>query len=563
MSVFKFNKAMESHFKDNPSFRNVHVKGEVSNTYISAKGHLYFTLKDKRSQVPCIVYSWFRKNIAFDVEDGMKLLVTANVTAYVPHGKYQLDVRSATEDGLGQLFVRYQQLKKKLSKEGLFDDTHKKELPRFVKKIGVVTSRGGSVIHDIIKTVKENWPYCQVILFPAAVQGANSKNELIRQITMADNAGMDVLIVGRGGGSIEDLWSFNEEEVVRCIFSCKTPVISAIGHEDDVTLSDLVSDRRASTPTMAAGLAIEDKNAILENLSHLNTRIMAVISSKVREYKKQLMLMHAKPVFTDCDYVYGSKKNDFDELCNRFDMASTVIVESRRTALEKVTSEYVIRHPCKMQLDTSKSNLNDLQVRLLDAMNFIINNHKVNLDKAAHKFDFLSDRLVTSRRHDLEMSMSALIANPCQNQIDSSRNELNLAEAKLVSNVNANVEERRRDLELLKNSFKNISRELILRNSHELDSIKAREIIRKPKMLYESRYDELETVKNSKVIKNPYLILDSYRSELDIYREKLDKIRQVLELKEEQEKQKRKYMIAIVAIVIVMIMIFVILGGIL
>ena len=162
---------MESQFKSNPNFRNVYVKGEVSDMFISAYGHLYFNLKDKKSQVPCIVYKWFRRNLQFDIEDGMKLLVIANVVVYAPHGKYQLDVRSATEDGLGQLYVKYQQLKKKLKKEGLFDDKHKKDLPHFVKRIGVITSKGGSVIHDIVKTVNENWPFCQVFLFPAAVQG--------------------------------------------------------------------------------------------------------------------------------------------------------------------------------------------------------------------------------------------------------------------------------------------------------------------------------------------------------------------------------------------------------
>ena len=259
---------MESQFKSNPNFRNVYVKGEVSDMFISAYGHLYFNLKDKKSQVPCIVYKWFRRNLQFDIEDGMKLLVIANVVVYAPHGKYQLDVRSATEDGLGQLYVKYQQLKKKLEKEGLFDDKQKKDLPHFVKRIGVITSKGGSVIHDIVKTVNENWPFCQVFLFPAAVQGENSKTELVTQIARADNSDMDVLIVARGGGSIQDLWSYNEESVARAIFNAETPIISAIGHEDNTTLADLVSDKRASTPTMAASLAIEDKKNIMENINH-------------------------------------------------------------------------------------------------------------------------------------------------------------------------------------------------------------------------------------------------------------------------------------------------------
>lgn len=553
---------MESHFKDNPSFRNVHVKGEVSNKYVSANNHLYFTLKDKRSQVPCIVYSWFRGNIKFDIEDGMKLLVIANVGVYAPHGKYQLDIRSAVEDGLGQLFVRYQQLKKKLAKEGLFDEKHKKDIPRFVKRIGVVTSQGGSVIHDIIKTVRENWPYCQVILFPAAVQGANSKNELITQIERADGYGMDVLIVARGGGSIEELWSFNEEDVVRCIFGCRTPVISAIGHEDDVTLSDLVADRRASTPTMAASMAIEDKSSILENVNHYNSRLIASMSSKIDDYKRQLDLMLSKALFSDRDYVYRSQKNDFDNLCSRFASSSNELVNQRRMALNKTTTEYVIRHPCKMQVDASRHNLNELRTRLIDAMERMLNENRVGLDKATDKFKFSSKNMIISKSHDLKILKSHYRTNPCQNRIDFERYHLDLMNDRIFAQANLIADKNRRDFDLLCNEFMNCSNEIILRKSHGLDAIMNYGIVRNPQRIYLPKHEELERLKNRKIIKDPYLILKTYKKELNIYDEKLDKIKQVIELKEEQQRQKRKYLIAIAVIVVVMIMILIIFGGI-
>ena len=370
---------MEKLFKDSPIFRNVYVKGEVSGVYISSRGHLYFTLKDKRSQVPCIVYQWFRKGIGFEIENGMKLLITANVTVYWPHGKYQLDVRSATDEGLGKLFIAYQQLRKRLEKEGLFDDEHKKDLPDFPKRIGVVTSKGGAVIHDIIRTVEKRWPYCEVLLFPASVQGAKAKDELVAQIRRADQFGLDVLIVGRGGGSLEDLWSFNEEIVVRAIFECETPVISAIGHEDDTTLSDLVSDRRASTPTMAASLAIKDKDEILNNISHLNSRLMTFISSKIDANRKEFESIMSRAVISDSSNVYNAKWNDFNILCNRFDVISNEMMVSHRHELAKIKSSYSIRHPCKMQLDSSRSQLSELQRCLVDSMHSIINNYRVNL----------------------------------------------------------------------------------------------------------------------------------------------------------------------------------------
>lgn len=690
---------MESHFKNEPSFKNVHVKGEVSNKFISQNNHLYFTLKDKHSQVQCIVYSWFRNNIQFDIENGMKLLVTANIIVYPPHGKYQLDIISAVEDGLGQLFVKYRQLKKKLTKEGLFKEEHKKDLPHFPKKIGVITSKGGSVIHDIIKTVEKQWPYCEVLLFPAAVQGQNSKRELVTQIKRADGFGLDVLIIARGGGSLEELWSYNEEIVVRSIFECNTPVISAIGHEDHTPLCDLVADVRASTPTMAASLAVQDKNAILNNINHYNSRLISFISSKLDDYKQQLEFISSKTAFVDKTYVYKSQKDDFDSLCNRFDSSSKELLTSNRVRLNKITSEYVIRHPCKMQFDDSKADLNDEKTRLFEAMNKLLKKQELNLDKATDKFNFLSDKLVASKRNELEISKYYFKKNPCQdmivmsrndlsmaedklisqtnfsiennrkklilicnnfknssknlinskrallnkissqyvikhpckiqidelnsnlneyqerlenssnliltdnnikldnnvnrlkflseklvlskrhdfeiiksnfsinicqNKINSSKSGLNLAEDKLIAQTNANIENNKRKLDLIKTNFKNNSNEIILKNSHKLDSIKSSGSIRNPKRTYYSKLGELQQVKNEKIIKTPYLILDSYKSELNIYNDKLEKIKQVIELKKEQEKQKQRYLIIIVAIVIVMIIIlFIMFGGIL
>lgn len=564
LSVYQFNKAMESHFKSRPEFRNVYVKGEVSNKFISASNHLYFTLKDKSSQVPCIVYSWFRKNIKFDIEDGMKLLVTANVTVYPPHGKYQLDVRSAVEDGLGQLYVKYQQLKKKLDSEGLFDENHKKDLPRFPKSIGVITSRGGSVIHDILKTVKNNWPYCQVILFPAAVQGANSKRELITQIRRADSSNMDVLIVARGGGSIEDLWSYNEEELVRTIFACETPVISAVGHESDMTLTDLVADKRASTPTMAATMAVEDKASIMESISHYHSRLIAFISSKMDKYKKELHLMHTQSLFTDSTYVYKSRKANFDELQFRFKSVSGDVINSNRMALEKLTSQYVIKHPCKMQLDTSRSNLNELQTRLFTSMENILKTNRSNLDKASDNFNFLSKNMLMSKQHDLEMVKSGFTPNLFNKRVDESRNGLGLIYERMINQVNGLVEDNQRELRQVSDDFENASRKLILDNSYMLDSIKNHTAIRNPQRIYESRNNELNHVKDNKIIRNPYLMLGRYRNELKIYEEKLDKINNMIILKKEQKRQRQTYITVIAAIVIVMIIVLILmLGGIL
>ena len=693
---------MENIFKQNSIFQNVYVKGEVSGIYISKIGHLYFTLKDRLSKVPCIVYKWFRKNIGFEIENGMNLLVTANVAVYSPHGKYQLDVRSATDDGLGRLFLAYNQLRKKLKNEGLFDDRNKKGLPKFPKRIGVITSRQGSVIHDIVKTVRQNWPYCQVILFPAAVQGPNSKVELVKQIRRADEFGMDVLIVARGGGSLEELWSYNEEEVVRTIFGCSTPVISAIGHESDVTLADLVSDKRASTPTMAASLAVNDRESIMQEVNHFNSRLITFISSKIDRYRKDYGFMLSKSIFCDSTYVYASKKVDLESLCNRFDNVSSGLLDSNRHMLENIKSEYVIRNPCKMQVDSSRSRLSDLKTRLRDAIDSTMKSNRVNLDQTIPQFNFHSDKLVGSKRHILDkVKSSSVIRNPCVIQIDKIDAGLKSSQDKLMASVNHKFESAQRDFEnvlnrrLLKNpeliylgnseelskvcdKFKSQSNELILKNSYRLNMAKTspavrnrldnyldirstqvnnlnfranqslnlkikenrknleivinRNIIKSPYSIIDDKSNELtkltdkfsslsngiilsnsyrmnairaspairnylkndfkdyssrlndmsvslernlnlricenrknlEAISNKNIIRNPYLILESHKMQLNMNKEKLEKLEQIINLKKEQQKQKATYVKIIAAIIAVVIMIIVLLifGGI-
>ena len=652
MTVSQFNRNMKRLFDNDSRFKNVYVKGEVSGAYASDAGHFYFTLKDKSSVINCIVYRSFRKNIGFEIKDGMKLLVIANVVVYPPHGKYQLDVRSVTEDGLGKLFIKLQQLKEKLKSEGLFDKEHKKQLSRFPKTIGVITSKDGSVIHDIIKMVNQKWPYCKILLFPSAVQGPSATAELAKQIKRADSCNLDVLIVGRGGGSLEDVWSFNEEIVVRTIFNAKTPIISAVGHEDTVTLTDLVSDMSASTPTMAADFAIEDKNLVLKEVNQLNSRLLNFMSSKIKDYRKEFHFVLSKPLFQDSDYVYVSMKNSFEKLRSQFENASSGIVNDNKHMLENIKSEYVIRYPCKMQLDQSRSNLNELQTRLIDSMEGILKDNQLTLDKVANKFEFHSQNLLTSKKHELEMVEKYFSSNPCQNEIDGSRNLLKLSCEKVISNVNVRLGSDKKDFELLSSNFRSVSSELILRKSYELDSIKSSRVIKNPEKLYVSKKHELQNVessilsnpyqnqidsyrnslnvanekvisnvnvrlgsdkkdfellssnfrsvsselilrksykldsiknsrviknpekliesqkqdfnnvKNEKIFRNPYLILDSCKSKLNIYKEKLDKISQVIDLKKQQEKQKSRYIKIIIGIIFLFIIFILLFGGI-
>ena len=541
LSVYMLNRKLKNFFDNSSIFKNVHVKGEVSNKFISARNHLYFTLKDQRSKVPCIVREENRDKIGFEIENGMKLLVSADVDVYALHGKYQLDIFSATDDGLGKLFIAFKQLKKKLDGEGLFDNIHKKELIEFPNRIGVVTSKSGSVIHDIIKTVKKDWPYCEVLLFPAAVQGPASKKELISQIKHADNFGVDVIIVGRGGGNLEELWSFNEEDVVRTIFSCNTPVISAVGHEDDITLCDLVADKRASTPTRAAHLAIKDKQEVKNNIDNFNSRLINYIYSKL-----------------------DKNTNEYNNLVKRFELKSFDLIHSNRLNLNKIKEEYVIRNPCKIQIDQKDYYLNEMSNRLIDDINEISTNYRLNLDKTCDSFKYNADKLITSKKHSLDISKSYLKTNPCMNKIHNLENELEINYNKLNREISLKIENDKKELRYLykSNIIKNPNL-IYSKKSTEFQALNEKFINKSNEIILKNKH-KLNSIKSMKVIEDPYSILDDYKNDLIIYKEKLDKINKVITLEKEKQKQKSNLIKIMLVVVIIFVIIILILlfGGI-
>ena len=255
-TVSEINYLINQKLKQDQNFKNILVKGEISNFSTNpSSGHSYFTLKDERSQISAVMFKFMKDRfLKFEPEDGMKVIVKGKIEVYEQQGKYQLYATKITEDGIGNLHIAFEQLKKKLEKEGLFDDTVKKAIPKYPKKIGVVTASTGAAIRDIITTIERRYPICEVVIFPTLVQGDQAKNQIVKQIRNAQNYDIDTLIIGRGGGSIEDLWPFNEEIVAREIYNCEIPVISAVGHETDFTISDFVADKRAPTPTAAAEL---------------------------------------------------------------------------------------------------------------------------------------------------------------------------------------------------------------------------------------------------------------------------------------------------------------------
>lgn len=332
----------------------VFLKGEISNFKAHSRGHFYFTLKDEGSRINAIMFASSTKNIKFVPQDGMKVLVTGKISVFEANGAYQIYVNDMVEDGVGNLYIAYEQLKKKLEMEGLFDINVKKKIPKIPTKIGVITAATGAAIKDIISTIKRRWPLVEVYLFPSLVQGEDAKDDIVRQIKRAQEYDLDTLIVGRGGGSIEDLWPFNEEIVARAIYDCRIPVISAVGHEIDFTISDFVADLRAPTPTGAAEMAVPQINDVANYLNQLEIRLNSIIVHKIKNYRQRLTDVSNRSIFRNPVMIYQAKDMLFDSLLERLRHSTLNLINVKEKQLLNLENSYILKSP--YQLLDKKAN---------------------------------------------------------------------------------------------------------------------------------------------------------------------------------------------------------------
>ena len=326
----------------------VFLRGEISNFKAHSRGHFYFTLKDETSRINAIMFASNTRSLKFVPQDGMKVLVTGKVSVYEANGGYQIYVNELLEDGIGNLYIAFEQLKKKLEEEGLFKDIYKKPIPKIPKKIGVITAPTGAAIRDIISTIKRRWPLTEIYLYPALVQGEDAKEDIVRQIKRADLAGLDTLIVGRGGGSIEDLWAFNEEIVARAIFECSTPVISAVGHEVDFTIADFVADLRAPTPTGAAEMAVPQLKDIENYLHQVVIRLNNSITSHIKMDRQRLMKLTSRSIFQNPIMIYQTKELAFDHLMERLKFSLVNLKNIKEKEFIQIKNSYVLRNPYQL-----------------------------------------------------------------------------------------------------------------------------------------------------------------------------------------------------------------------
>ena len=345
ISISDINHLIKEHIDSNYFFNNVYLKGEISNFKNHTRGHLYFSLKDDNSKISAVMFYNNAVKLNFEPVDGDQVLVNGRISCYEASGTYQIYVNDMQKDGLGNLYLEYEKLKKKLASMGYFDEAHKLPIPKFPKRIGVVTASTGAAIRDIMSTIKRRYPICEVILFPALVQGTGAKESVATQINRANNFDLDLLIVGRGGGSIEDLWAFNEEIVAKAIYDSKIPIISAVGHEVDFTIADYVADLRAPTPTGAAEMAVPVLSEVINYINQYKIRLNEVIKNIINNKNLALTKLKDSYVLKNPLALYEIKEQKLDSLYDRLNKTMLHQIEIANNKLVHLIKELKILNP--------------------------------------------------------------------------------------------------------------------------------------------------------------------------------------------------------------------------
>lgn len=388
LSVSHLTKYLKMKFDRDPYLERVYLTGQVSN-FRKRPNHQYFSLKDENAVIQATMWASAYKRLAFDLEEGMKINVIGRVQIYETSGSYSIIIEEAVPDGIGALAIQFEQLKKKLTNEGFFDDKHKQDLPQFVQKVGVITSPSGAVIRDIITTISRRFPGVEILLFPTKVQGEGAAEEIVANISKANQReDLDLLIVGRGGGSIEDLWAFNEEIVVHAIFASQLPIISSVGHETDVTLSDFVADRRAATPTAAAELATPVTKAdIISWISERQNRSYQATLRLLHQKRDQVMVLGQSVIFRQPERLYDAYLQKIDRLHNSLlNSIKSKLSDSRQ-------AEMTVSH--RLQTMNLLSTINRYQERLMTLKQWLNVDMQKQFDQLRTRFEKAQDALLT------------------------------------------------------------------------------------------------------------------------------------------------------------------------
>lgn len=417
IKISELNEYIKVMFDENTFFHRIYLKGEISNFKNHTRGHLYFTLKDEESRISAVMFFNNARLLNFIPEDGMNVLVSGRISSYPAQGTYQIYVETMEKDGLGNLFVEYEKLKKKLELEGLFSQEHKKIIPKYPRKIGVITAPTGAAIRDILSTIKRRYPIAEVILFPSLVQGASAAPEIVSQIKKANTYDLDVLICGRGGGSIEDLWAFNEESVARAIFASTVPIISAVGHEVDFTIADFVADLRAPTPTGAAEMAVPTTLDLINLIDEKKLRLNALLSHTLKIKNQQLEHLKNSFVLKNPMVLYELKEQKLDRLLEQLNKSIKTQINKAETKFEAIKNNYILKNPLKMY-EKYQNDLRKNEMCLKNSIQMILENKKhqqemmINTLKLVNPLNILEKGYsVTTKKGEIIKDASKLKGN--------------------------------------------------------------------------------------------------------------------------------------------------------
>lgn len=434
LTVTALTKYLKYKFDTDDNLRKVYIKGEISNFKAHTTGHLYFSIKDEGSLIKAIMFASNAKKLTFEPKEGSKILATGTVSVYPATGNYQIYVDSIEEDGIGNLYIEFEKLKAKLSSEGLFDSKYKKEIPKYPSSIGIVTASTGAAIRDILSTIKRRYPICKTYLFPCLVQGEYASQDIVAKIKEANHYPLDVLIVGRGGGSFEDLNCFNNEEVARTIFDSKIPIISAVGHEVDFTIADFVADLRAPTPTGAAEMAVPNLVDVKNRIEQYSIRLKEAIYKKIKLKKLYLDSVKNSFVIKNPKLMYQNVIQHLDTLMEKLNTTILKKINVSKLTLEHLKSSYIFKNPNSLY-EEQKEDLYVLNYRLYQSMKNVVIKEKNNLNNVINKLTLLNPLTILDRGYNIAYKDNEIIKNVSSIQVNDNL-KIKMCDGELMVRVN-------------------------------------------------------------------------------------------------------------------------------
>ncbi|SFL68433.1 exodeoxyribonuclease VII large subunit [Salibacterium qingdaonense] len=390
LTVSQLTTRIKKTIEMNDQLQQIWLRAEISNFKKHSRGHMYFTLKDEKAKISAVMFAGNNRKLNFVPENGMKVLLQGNISVYEPFGQYQLYVREMEPDGIGQLYIRYEQLKKSLEEEGLFAEERKKPLPAVPKEIAVITSLTGAAVKDIMTTLKRRFPPARVTLFPVLVQGREAPASIVHAMDQAEEMGIfDVILFGRGGGSIEELWAFNEEITARKIAALSTPAVSAVGHETDFTIADFTADVRAATPTAAAELAVPVLSDLLSGLSQLKSRLVRAVQADTNQKREHLKRLNRSYAFRYPSHLLQQKEQELDRMLERMNKSLENHGKNKQESLQSLTKRLHRRHPNQL-LEKETERLASLQARADKAAGRVVQDKHGQFKHVLQKLRILS-----------------------------------------------------------------------------------------------------------------------------------------------------------------------------